>query len=31
MMFVLRMALREIPAIPYDVALVAAQKRRLLS
>ena len=27
----LRMALREIPAIPYDVALVAAQKRRLLS
>ena len=27
----LRMTLREIPAIPYDVALVAAQKRRLLS
>lgn len=27
----LGMALREIPAIPYDVALVAAQKRRLLS
>lgn len=27
----LRMALREIPAIPYDVALVAAQRRRLLS
>ena len=27
----LRMRLREIPAIPYDVALVAAQKRRLLS
>lgn len=26
-----RMALREIPAIPYDVALVAAQRRRLLS
>jgi len=25
------MALREIPAIPYDVALVAAQRRRLLS
>jgi vancomycin permeability regulator SanA len=25
------MALREIPAIPYDVVLVAAQKRRLLS
>lgn len=27
----LKMALREIPAIPYDVALVAAQRRRLLS
>ncbi len=27
----LGMALREIPAIPYDVVLVAAQKRRLLS
>lgn len=27
----LRMALREIPAIPYDLVLVAAQKRRLLS
>jgi len=27
----LRMALREIPAIPYDIVLVAAQKRRLLS
>ena len=27
----LAMALREIPAIPYDVALVAAQRRRLLS
>ena len=27
----LGMALREIPAIPYDMALVAAQKRRLLS
>ena len=27
----LRMGLREIPAIPYDVALVVAQKRRLLS
>lgn len=27
----LGMALREIPAIPYDVALVAAQRRRLLS
>lgn len=27
----LGMALREIPAIPYDVFLVAAQRRRLLS
>ena len=27
----LGMALREIPAIPYDVALVAAQRKRLLS
>ncbi|HEY0648107.1 YdcF family protein [Phenylobacterium sp.] len=27
----LGMGLREIPAIPYDVVLVAAQKRRLLS
>ena len=27
----LGMALREIPAIPYDAALVAAQRRRLLS
>jgi len=27
----LGMALREIPAIPYDVALVAAQRRNLLS
>ena len=27
----LGMALREIPAIPYDVVLAAAQKRRLLS
>lgn len=27
----LGMALREIPAIPYDVVLVAAQRRRLLS
>lgn len=27
----LRMALREAPAIPYDVALVAAQRRRFLS
>jgi len=27
----LAMALREIPAIPYDVALVAAQRRSLLS
>ena len=25
------MALREVPAIPYDVALVAAQRRRFLS
>ena len=27
----LGMALRELPAIPYDVALVAAQRRRFLS
>lgn len=27
----LGMALREVPAIPYDVVLAAAQKRRLLS
>lgn len=27
----LAMALREVPAIPYDVALVAAQRRRFLS